>query len=821
MSRSGSAGRLGALCLVGASLGAMQSQNAFADDAAADAADAGGEIATVEIAADRLKVLPTEPIESVFGIGKTIIETPRSLTSISNEMLDRVNISSINDLVALTPGSFTQSFFGVAGSLDIRGTSGENYFRGVRRIENPGNYPQAIGASDRIDIVRGPAAPIYGPSKVGGYLNFIPKSARADSGQYMKQSQGEIGMTLGSFDEKTLHAEMGGPSSLFGTPSGYYIYAQFEDSGSYYENSATRQAIFQASYNADFSDTFRAEAGGMYQDFSGNQVAGWNRLTQALVDHGTYVTGTPINIDTNRNGRVDQAEANAAGLTTGTNFIFNPPTATPADILAALQGSPNLALQNVGTGHINGSNVLVAPDDKLDSGVTTLYVDLIFEPSDTIKVVNKTFYEYLNNVNENAYGFSQLAHTWAIEDQLTLSIKTSVGDWLKANIQTGPQFRHQDFKTGDDFNGEFFDRRDLTAPSSVLDLRSLATRGQDLFSDHAHGYWNDAGFAALLDLTFFDKLNVIGGGRYDSVHVRTASYLDTTTTPGVHVSDTENHTSWSGSVSYTLPLGLHPYVTIARQSTLTTGEGGQVEPFQISDGATAVAGSKLKEYGIKGSWLDNQLYWAADYFDQERTDLNSQDQVSNNSTRSKGYEFELRWVANSFLTMTGAYTKLKVFNTTATANNAQFSFVGAGDLHGVDPSLMYGGAVGAVYLAPTGEDSRKAGIPENLVSLYAIFSLQDLETGFGGGILQHITSSIGLTHVDSAWSGFSKVVKLPSYTLLNAGLHYDNSTWKVSIEGKNLTDERYFRSNFPDLFGSSVVLPEVPRTWLVAVGHKF
>ncbi len=129
----------------------------------------------VKITADRLQVLPTQPIESVFGFGKNAYETPRALTSISNEMLDKVIITEIDDLVALTPGSFTQSFFGVAGSLDVRGTPGENYFRGVKRIDNPGNYPQAIGASDRIDVVRGPASPIYGPSKIGGYLNFVPE----------------------------------------------------------------------------------------------------------------------------------------------------------------------------------------------------------------------------------------------------------------------------------------------------------------------------------------------------------------------------------------------------------------------------------------------------------------------------------------------------------------------------------------------------------------------------------------------------------------------------------------------------------------------
>ncbi len=78
---------------------------------------------------------------------------------------------------------------------------------------------------------------------------------------------------MGSWAEKILHAELGGPSDLFGLKSGFYVYGKLEDSGSYYENSATREALFQASYNIDFSDTFRTESGGMYQDSEGNQVA--------------------------------------------------------------------------------------------------------------------------------------------------------------------------------------------------------------------------------------------------------------------------------------------------------------------------------------------------------------------------------------------------------------------------------------------------------------------------------------------------------------------------------------------------------------------
>jgi iron complex outermembrane receptor protein len=75
--------------------------------------------------------------------------------------------------------------------------------------------------------------------------------------------------------------------------------------------------------------------------------------------------------------------------------------------------------------------------------------------------------------------------------------------------------------------------------------------------------------------------------------------------------------------------------------------------------------------------------------------------------------------------------------------------------------------------------------------------------------------------VDSTFSGFSKTIMLPSYTLLNAGIHFENTKWKVSFEGKNLTNARYFRSNFPDLFGESVVLPELPINWHLSLGYKF
>jgi iron complex outermembrane receptor protein len=780
---------------------------ALSFDAAAQEAPAE-EVSEVVISGDRLDVMQTAPVDSVFGFGKSVQETPRSITTISNELLSKTLITELDDLVALTPGSFTQSFFGVAGSLDVRGTPGENYFRGIKRIDNPGNYPTAIGASDRIDVVRGPASPIYGPSKIGGYLNFVPKSARASTGQYLSEPTAEIGATIGSWDKRVLHAEVGGPAKVGDTSLGYYLYAESENSGSYYANSSTEQSIVQASFDMSISDTWRTEFGGMYQYFKGNQVAGWNRLTQALIDDGTYITGTPRPLDTNGDGYQSANESIAGNI-----FAFYAPIFgdSVSGLRTTLAGQPNMALLNTGTTHISGSQVLVQEDDTLEDDVTTLYFDLIGEFASGLKIQNKLFFEDLVNDNENAYGFSQFADTYAMEDQLVVSMSKDLGSAIKGGFQLSPSVRYQNFEHGDNFDFEYFDRRDVTLPGTPVDRRGMATRGQENYSQHTIGHFLDAGLAFLADLTLFEKLNLLGGARYDYFKLRSTVLADSNTDAGVDGDDNDHAVSWSASASYDLPFGIRPYVTVARQSTLILGQGGQLPAANVA-GGTAVADSKLNEYGVKASLVEGRLFIAVDYFDQERLDYSAQDTVTNNTTGAKGYEAELRWVINPQLTVTGAFTHLVVRNLGTEDTGFQFSFLGAEDLLklGINPASVYGGVVGSLVSV---SDNEKAGIPENIGSLNFMFGFDPWVPG--------LSATVGVTSVDSVWSGYSKSVKLPSYTLLNAGVRYESGSWSIGFQGKNLTDETYFRSNFPDLFGSSVVLPELPRNFLMTLGYKF
>ena len=45
-----------------------------------------------------LNSLPGENVDSIFGFNKSIVETPRSASTISEEMMDRFNMSDIDEL---------------------------------------------------------------------------------------------------------------------------------------------------------------------------------------------------------------------------------------------------------------------------------------------------------------------------------------------------------------------------------------------------------------------------------------------------------------------------------------------------------------------------------------------------------------------------------------------------------------------------------------------------------------------------------------------------------------------------------------------------
>ena len=774
---------------------------ARADEAAVETLTVTGQ------AVDEIGMMLREPVDAVFGFDKTLLQTPRSATSLTIETIKQYGITDIDDFVVLSPGSFTQSFFGVSGSLDLRGTSGETYFNGIRRLDNPGNYITPIAAADRVDIVRGPASVIYGPSKIGGYMNFIPKSARADTGQFLSRPTGAVSFTGGSWSKALFTAEVGGPGRLGERSFGYYLFGELEDSGSHYRNTGTDHRILQAAFNADLTDRAHIALGTMYHDYEGNQVAGWNRLTQALIDDGLYVTGSAKPLDADGDGWITHQEYGAANDGGGLfAFVFD-----PAGLAEPPSFGPDFALDpaSIGLAKLDRDQVLVDREDVLESEDLILYLDLVVDFNERWTLTNKLYYEFYDTLNENTYGFSQFADSWVVENQLIIGFSDQFGG-LKLDALFSPSIRHTSFERGDDYNNEYFDRRDLTKPASALDRRLPATRiGRD-YAEYYQGDYSVYGLALLTDLTFANGLSLLLGVRYDAIDMSSKQPAEKVSSGnGLDANDQEGAFSWTASLSYATPLGLVPYVTAAEQTTLVVGQGADIPAANILDG-NAVASSELLELGVKGSFLNDRLFLQAGYYEQERTDFSAQSTVTNQASETKGFELELRWLATPRLTLTAAYTNIEVTNLNTLNGGGRFSFLGAEDLPSTDPTQFYGGTAGGFVTLTGNPKARRAGVPENILSFSAIYDFQNGLQLFGS-----------LTDVDSVYSGFSQTVKLPAYTLVNAGLKYDIGGWSLTLTGKNLTDERYFRANFPNLFGSAIVLPELPRHYQAGIEYRF
>ena len=762
-----------------------------------------------------LDSLPGGYVESVFGFDKSLLETPRSASTISSALLERFDMQDIDELIVLAPGSFTQSFFGVAGGLDIRGTPGETYFRGMRRLDNPGNYPTPIGASDRIDVIRGPASPIYGPSKIGGYLNFNPKSARIEgTGAFPDRTSGAVSFSSGSWDKATLAAELGGPVRIGSRNLGYHLYTLIEDSGSYYDSGGQQQHLLQFSMDMDVSNSVRAQFGGMLHQYRGNQVAGWNRLTQDLIDNGRYVTGAPSPLDRDGDGYISHREFDvdgdgftdlnpfAGGLVPGQGGRLEGANvcmigATP--VFGCVPGL--LALENPGTAFIGGNTTLTVDDDTLENTVTTLYFDLLGGDASGWEWKNQLFFEHYDNLNENAYGFSQFHDTWVVENKLVFSRRFRFDD-MTADLQLSPSLRHTDFEHGDDYTNEYFDRRDLTRPLDALADRLLATRVDDDYTEYYIGDYTDFGLAALLDLSFDNGFSALIGLRHDSIAMASRQPVDKLLLPSSNnfclppgdcvvsaAEDDVGGVSWTLSLSRQLDNGLLPYLTVSRQSTLIAGQGAELSTNNIRDGG-AFDQSELLEAGVKGSLLDNRLYFAAATYRQERTDFSAQAIVTNQASRTRGVEFETRWSVNESLLLAFGYSRIEVVNLNTQEAGSRFSFIGADDLPDIEPWRLYGGALGGVVISG---DARRAGMPENIYSLTGTWD-------FGNGW----TLNGSVADVEAVYSGYSRRVLLPAYTLANLGFGFEARDWLLSFNLKNIAGERYFRANFPNLFGGVI-----------------
>jgi iron complex outermembrane recepter protein len=800
-----------ALCLA---LMAMISPTAFGQSQEPPLTPAQNDNGTVTdvvtVTADPMRAIATGPSESAFGLSKSLLETPRSVSAISNELLDQYAVKNIEDLATMVPNSYTTSAFGIAGSLDLRGTSSENYFRGMKRIENGGVFPTPIGATDRVEIVRGPPSPIYGPGKIGGYLNFVPKSARADTGKYLDEPTTSATLTYGSYDKRELTFERGGAIDRDGGDNkkiGYYVYTQYENSGSWYRNAHTDQLLVQSSFDMDMGERWRLEFGQQYQQWKSIELSGINRLTQEYIDNGTYVSGKPlVDLDANKDGVLSVAELQSKGPIN----ITIPYGTAPQNI--HLPASFELDPATVQYVHLPDNLIFADDGDYADATASLFYLDVINDSNPNLTITNKTMIDTIERKKDTTQGFATSAEGFQIENKTVVQQIVNPAKWLHMTNVGAFSYRYFDGTNRSFNNTQPFDRRDLyvgAQPSdrivSSLDDPIAAPWNANRDSTHA-----TLGLGVLSDMRFLqrERLDLVVGGRVDYIAIEAsadpASTLDgpptsPAKTTGVH--NRETATSYSVSLSYAVTPGIIPYLTNSKQSSLQIGNIGDVPPANV---ASPLTDSTLDEAGLKVSLISGKLYSSVAWYRQTRAQIDP-NTFESFSTEGEGYELELRFVPTRRISITGASAWQKTkYLTAPTSFTVPPEFFGLSGIDGWGGTLRVSGLP-----ASLGFDER-GGVPHNAYSLFGTYSVP-----------MGLKATLGFVRTDAMYSGSAKTFLLPAATVGYASVFYDARKWRVGLQVNNLTNERYFQAISPDNIGNTVALPKPPRTYEVNYGYNF
>ncbi len=803
---------------------------------------------------DENSIMPGES-SSAFGFDKSLLETPRSITEVSSDLIEAYGLRSVDDLVRVTPGAFTSSFFGIQGAIDIRGESADNYFRGFRRIANPGAFKTNIRGAKTLEIVRGPVSPLYGTGSVGGQLNYWPKSAKSDTTKYIGEVTGKVEVTLGTYDQKILAGEGGTPITIAGKKGGIYAFAEIEDSGSFFDGYNPTHEILQVALDLDVTEDTLMEVGFQYQTSDAIQVPGWNRVTQDLIDNGTYITGAPIVKNTDNPIGADRLLPQESGFITpfapffinssfsnvgtfcspggsdNTNYQYN-------NMPLFCPGVPNgienhFSLTNPGTTQIEHSTTFIDDIDFADSTAFTAYLDFTTDLGDMVWK-NQFYYDYMDHTKFQSWGFTaDYPGAEAMEFRSSLMFDTSNNGFDIQHI-VGVSLRNEELDLNHAFFDETFDFRDISVGPTPDDRIDWAvdnpyenatilfdndgnptgidgTVRRNFNEEQVSSVFN-AGVFYLADITK-DQLNVVIGARYDYFDVEAeeeaVSLLGIPFGDGVHT-DSEGALSYNISVSYALESGFIPYVTYAEANSLSTNQLGGIIANSVDNGEY-LADSSLVELGVKYTSENDGIYAAVSVFDQEKTDRIGQAQALV-AVFSQGIEFEARALLSEHFSMTATATHIETTEVSdgalAVINGAEFA-----SQNGLQPFQVYSGRIAGnrSTFVGNGVELDRGGLPDNIISLYLNY-INSVQNG-------SVTASVGFGWADETYTDVLETILLPSYMVWTASTGYVSDKYEVLLTINNLFDEEYYTS--ADLFDSVVVKPSEGRTGSVTFTYKF
>lgn len=788
--------RLGAMF---ASTVALASGGALA--ASTDQDRAVDEQAVVEVRGVRLPVvLPTAaPVDGPFGPGRSVLDVPRSVTTIGADLMRAAGVDNLGDIIKLVPNTFAPTDFGTPSLPTIRGQLGEIFEEGLRRQggNNGFGLPVSFNAVDGIDVVKGPAPVVLGSTqRVGGFVNFKLKRPDLDA------AGGYVDLVTGSWQRNALQLDYSRPIDA-GT-SALRVSAEVRDQGSFYDYAHHRSEDLYLAYRRkpDAVSTFDASV--EYYNVNFTDIAGINRPTQNLIDHGVYVTGQGV-------------QPNGSTVP-GAGAIVHP----------------------TGAVLIPRNRVLTDPADTDSARTWIVHARYERTLGEGVRYVGRTYYQHLerNEVAQNSFveiikGADTADHRSELVIDHTGSLlgaavhhQTDVGAELRYNRVIGYSQFDTEADLPVDLTGPLQNRRiPLTAAqqAQLVLLRPglyVSPGAQYPRAGSADGYLTSdttgstsyqTGVFLQHEITWSPQWSVIAGLRGDQYFV---SATDPLPPPGqVAAHDSVHHflKSYNVSATYKPLVGVAVYGAASRsQSTSNSIAGGtSLGANNKIDPSGFATTSDLLELGAK--WAPTAAHWYADaaVFSQTRS-LRNRD-GSNSGIRARGAEAQWFYRAARLFANVGlGYLDARYDNSASYQETARV----ADAFDNSRPDIVAGTGVGAPSFAAFPASTRRVqGLPSVAGSALVGY---DFDNGVGASLSANYTNAFPLDYLAT--------VQIRAQHTIDASVYY---RWKATgtelrLSVNNLTNQKNWTPVFDaGYFGATDVSPGLPVNATISLRQRF
>ncbi len=761
------------------------------------------------------QILPTaRPFNSVFGMDDNIVDVPRNVTIISSQQLSDINISSVLDFSKLTSSSYTTTNFGAPSNPSIRGQTADLFINGVRgRITSNGNgLPLDFNSVESVNIVKGPATAVQGASMyVGGYVDLVTKRPFFDG------FKGSISSTVGSYGEKEWSIDAGGPLSK---ELAYRFSYSGVDSNGYWHDYYNKNNSVYGALTFRPTDKYEIFVNASASWYRYTENWGLNRPTQDLIDNGNYITG----INNNNAPGAPSDPQNSAHVTGVWNSLALGPTV-----------------------QIDRHDRLLKPGDHSVGREFNAQAIQTFLFSDSLKLVNNTFFSYTARNTLSSYYYSEIIDpSWFGENRTEFHWKKDT-----LSINAGLDIKYQRTKAYDDYFFEPANVWDLTKDHNYINVynsTSFPPSPSDPFTPDVaipgwpnrygtpgvnNGDTNDSHATTVgpfiqTNWKISNQLSLVAGAREDfmSATVRdpllspaATSYVNFFGLPSLPAYPTASINvaipSLNGSLLFKPATNITYYFTYnySQNTSGAVGVGGGINgwagsggvPYVDSSGKPYLAKdaftqpSELYEAGAKYALSHDKVFLNFTVFDQSRTAK----QTSGTTIlkyKTKGIEAELNYQPDKHLYATVSFSYIHATTFSSAGGSGDYPFAG-GFIEMVGDEAQLPASV---------HEWRTSGLPELSANALVSYSF-DSGCGFSANVL--VTGPIN--------NNVAGTLVIPTQYELDGSFWYRyGKKWEYRVSVGNVTNQKNWAPpNF--VYGNGSILPLAGTTVSLNIKYNF